>query len=287
MCAAASAFGRARCAIARCGTQGHLACGTLTIPQGALTGQISVRIFGDDLVEPDETFQVVLSNPVNGTIEDGSATGTIRDFQLVTGAFDFAPDKARVPVDKSQLFTVVWTVPEGETWRDLRTIDLRLRDGRDTALDVRWDESANTFSPGQTRGKRHDQRRRGHPHDADDCPDTVTFSSGQAPGSNTGLETRWARLELAPTSVTGSGPTGATVTLQFAVSFIRKSAGHAYRVDLGASDDLGHHDPFTKARSVHVQCRDRRSPGIAPSRAALIAVPFQKISDPNQERQPL
>jgi len=101
------------------------------------------------------------------------------------------------------------------------------------------------------------------------------------------LETRWARLELAPTSVTGSGPTGATVTLQFAVSFIRKSAGHAYRVDLGASDDLGHHDPFTKARSVHVQCRDRRSPGIAPSRAALISVPFQQISDPNQERQPL
>lgn len=232
--------------------------GTLTIPQGALTGQIVVPIFGDDLVEPDETFQVVLSNAVNGTIEDGSATGTIRDFTLVTGAFDFSPDKARVPVDKTQLFTVIWTVPAGEVWRDLWTIDLRLRDGRDTALYVRWDEATNTFSIGDTRGKRHDHRRKGRHQDSDDCDDAVTFGSGQAPGTDRLLDTRWAALDLAQTSVTGSGPTGATVTLQFAIAFDRQAAGHAYRVDLAASDDLGHDDPFTKVGTVYVQFRDRR-----------------------------
>ena len=231
--------------------------GTLTIPQGTLTGQITVPIFGDDLVEPDETFQVVLSSPVNGTIEDGSATGTIRDFQLVTGAFDFAPDKARVAVDKPQLFTVIWTVPEGETWRDLRTIDLRLRDGHGTTLYLRWDEATNTFSLGDVRGKLHDQRRKWRHHDEDDCRDDVTFGPGKLPGSNSVLAIKWASLDLSPTTVTGSGADGRTVTLELGLTFTRKSAGHAYRVDLAASDDLGHEDGLTKAGTVQVQCRER------------------------------
>jgi len=51
-----------------------------------------------------------------------------------------------VPVDKSQLFTVVWTVPEGETWRDLRTIDLRLRDGQHRAKGIPR-SNLNQFHP--------------------------------------------------------------------------------------------------------------------------------------------
>ncbi len=228
--------------------------GTLDIPQGATSGQISVPIFGDDLTEPDETFQVTLSNATGGTIADGSATCTIRDFTLTTGAFDFAPDKARVPVEETQLFTVIWTVPEGEVWRALKTIDLRLRDGHDTALYVRWDEASNTFSLAETRGKKHDRRRKGHHHDGDDCEDAVTFGHGQLPGSNSVLETKRARLDLAQTTVTGSGPDGVTVTLQLALSFPRKSAGHAFRVEVAASDDLGHTDTFTKAGTVYVEC---------------------------------
>ena len=39
--------------------------GTLTFPPGTTSGQINVTVNGDTTVEPDETFQLKLSNPVN------------------------------------------------------------------------------------------------------------------------------------------------------------------------------------------------------------------------------
>lgn len=51
--------------------------GTLTFGPGETQKTITVNITGDTTVESNETFQVVLANPVNGTLADGSATGTI------------------------------------------------------------------------------------------------------------------------------------------------------------------------------------------------------------------
>ncbi len=51
--------------------------GTLTIPAGATGGAIGVTIKGDRKAEPDETFTLDLANPVNATIADGHAVGTI------------------------------------------------------------------------------------------------------------------------------------------------------------------------------------------------------------------
>jgi hypothetical protein len=52
--------------------------GTVTFAQGEQIKTISVPILSDaDNTEQNETFLVVLSNPVNLTITDGSATGTI------------------------------------------------------------------------------------------------------------------------------------------------------------------------------------------------------------------
>jgi CSLREA domain-containing protein len=53
--------------------------GSVTIPAGSLSGTISVTVKGDNLTEGNETFSVGLSNPINVTINDGSATGTIID----------------------------------------------------------------------------------------------------------------------------------------------------------------------------------------------------------------
>ena len=52
---------------------------TVDIPPGAQSGTVGVTINGDTLYELDETFSVVLSNPVNGTIGQASATGTIQN----------------------------------------------------------------------------------------------------------------------------------------------------------------------------------------------------------------
>lgn len=59
--------------------------GTLTIPAGQTTGTISVSILGDDSVEPDETFNVTLSNPVRAALGTSMASGTILndDFAVV------------------------------------------------------------------------------------------------------------------------------------------------------------------------------------------------------------
>ncbi|TAK95297.1 MAG: DUF11 domain-containing protein, partial [Verrucomicrobia bacterium] len=53
------------------------AAGTLIIPAGITNGIISVAINGDIVVEPNETFSLLLSNPTNGLLAASSATGTI------------------------------------------------------------------------------------------------------------------------------------------------------------------------------------------------------------------
>jgi hypothetical protein len=55
------------------------ASGTLTIPAGATTGQITVPVVGDILDEPNETFTVALSSPVNATLGTSTGIGTITD----------------------------------------------------------------------------------------------------------------------------------------------------------------------------------------------------------------
>jgi len=53
--------------------------GTVTFAPGETSKTINVAVVGDTTYEPDETFTVTLSNPVNATIGTGSATGTIQN----------------------------------------------------------------------------------------------------------------------------------------------------------------------------------------------------------------
>ncbi|HEX5151042.1 MAG TPA: Calx-beta domain-containing protein [Parafilimonas sp.] len=51
--------------------------GTVIFAAGVKRQKIIITVNKDKIAEPDETFNVVLSNPVNAVIVDGSATGTI------------------------------------------------------------------------------------------------------------------------------------------------------------------------------------------------------------------
>jgi alpha-tubulin suppressor-like RCC1 family protein len=51
--------------------------GTLSFAPGIRKQNIKITITGDKAIEPDETFNVVLSNPVNGKITRATGTGTI------------------------------------------------------------------------------------------------------------------------------------------------------------------------------------------------------------------
>jgi hypothetical protein len=64
---------------ATAGSDYQAAAGTLTFNPGETTKTIPVTIFGDGLVETDETFTLTLSNPVNAGLAVATATGTIRN----------------------------------------------------------------------------------------------------------------------------------------------------------------------------------------------------------------
>ncbi|MEM7276763.1 MAG: PQQ-dependent sugar dehydrogenase [Pseudomonadota bacterium] len=51
--------------------------GTVSIAAGQTGAAISITITGDTVEEPDEVFDIALSNPSNATLADGSAQGTI------------------------------------------------------------------------------------------------------------------------------------------------------------------------------------------------------------------
>ena len=207
--------------------------GTLEIPAGELSRTIPVRILGTS----GGTFFMDLSAPVNGTIADSIGQATIRIQTFNVGSYDVAPDNARVDGGETVNYALTWTAPEGEVWRDIDTIDFRVRKGNNTVLEISWDEASNTFSLCETIGKGRRQEK--------------ICSEGELPGSSTVLETSFAELHLAQSSVVGSGPTGATVTLNLAVKFKDAAAGN-YTVDVAAMDDFGNVDDFFETTRVHI-----------------------------------
>ncbi|HEX3149293.1 MAG TPA: Calx-beta domain-containing protein [Gemmataceae bacterium] len=66
--------------------------GTVTFAAGQTQQTVTVDIRGDWVAEPDETFDLVLSNPISGAIGDGTATATI--------ANDDVPPIAKAGVDR-------------------------------------------------------------------------------------------------------------------------------------------------------------------------------------------
>ncbi len=61
------------------GVDYHPTLDVLRIPPGKLSGQVMVRLIDDNDAESDETFTVVLTNPMGAALADNVAVGTIRD----------------------------------------------------------------------------------------------------------------------------------------------------------------------------------------------------------------
>jgi hypothetical protein len=197
-----------------------------------LTASIPVQITANQ----SGTFFVDLSDPVGGTIFDGTGQCTISIYKLTIGSFEISPQDARVPAETPIQYSLSWTVPPPEVWRNLKTIDLRFRKGNQVPLWLHWDEAANTFSLCQ----------------ATDDGQSIC-STGALPGTPAVLETDLAQVSLANTSVVGSGPTGPNVTLNLGITFKSKAAGHLYDLEVSATDDFGNQDDFTPGTSIHVE----------------------------------
>ena len=130
--------------------------GTLTINPGELTKQVPITINGDQTFEPNETFFVNLSGPVNATISDSQGQGTITND-------DAAPPTPNITIDdpsvaegdagsKALDFTVSLSMPSSSIVSvDYATASAAPAKGVATAgVDYVAASGTIIFDPGQT-----------------------------------------------------------------------------------------------------------------------------------------
>jgi hypothetical protein len=122
--------------------------GTRFFPAGATSQTVDVAIVGDLLDEPDETFTLTLSAPVNATIADGVATATIVDNDPPPSLF--VSDCAVVEGDAglvSCAFDVTLSAPSAFT----ASVSFATADGTATAgSDYAAASGTLSFPPGTT-----------------------------------------------------------------------------------------------------------------------------------------
>ncbi len=120
--------------------------GTATIPAGETMATIAVPVIGDASFEADETFLVLLSNPVNGLLTDAEGEGTILNDDRGEGfkALDTSVSEGNAAINTME-FRVILTKAHAQTV----TVEYATADG--TAVDGS-DYSATsgtlTFPPG-------------------------------------------------------------------------------------------------------------------------------------------
>jgi len=96
------------------------ATGTLSFKPGEKAKTIAVTVVGETAYEPDETLTVALSNPVNATIADGTATGTITNDDTLAMP---GPYSGRTSQNETVSFEVL---PGGTQVRNFRLSDVNL-----------------------------------------------------------------------------------------------------------------------------------------------------------------
>jgi VCBS repeat-containing protein len=107
--------------------------GTLTFAVGETSKTISVPITGDTVDEPNETFELNLSAPVNATLADSQATGTITDD-------DAAPTISITPTT---------TVTEGDSGTVNATLTVTLSNASSQSVTVAYTtQNGTAVAPG-------------------------------------------------------------------------------------------------------------------------------------------
>ncbi|MFH0883477.1 MAG: Calx-beta domain-containing protein, partial [bacterium] len=130
------------------------ATGTLIFAPGDISKQVTVSVFGDLRVEPDETFSVQLSNPVGATIVDGAGTIAIVNDDVAIGPILpslSVSDAKIIEGDKTNKTKVNVTVTLSQASATPVTVHLATENG--TAVSGSDYVSANTiitFAAGET-----------------------------------------------------------------------------------------------------------------------------------------
>ena len=121
------------------------ASGRLTIPAGGTEASITVSTAADGLDEDaEETFEVRLEQPLYATIDDGAATGTIRDA-------DAAPTLSVATATAREGESLEFAVRLSAASALAVTVDFETEDGTaESPADYTETTGTLTFEPGQT-----------------------------------------------------------------------------------------------------------------------------------------
>jgi sugar lactone lactonase YvrE len=132
--------------------------GTLTFPPGTTSGQINITVNGDTTVEPDETFLVKLSNPVNAQsfLLGSQATVTIANddstIQFSSPAYSISESGSSLSIgvtrigDTSVTSSVNYATSDDAGVQDCATANLKAS----SRCDYITASGVLTFAPGQT-----------------------------------------------------------------------------------------------------------------------------------------
>lgn len=132
---------------ASAGTDYVAASGTLTFTPGQQSQPISVTINGDTTPEPNETFNVNLSNPVNATLGDNQGVGTIANDDLPA----ISINDVTVNEGASGTTTAAFTVSLSNTSSQTVTVNFATAGNTATSgTDFVAASGTLTFTPGQT-----------------------------------------------------------------------------------------------------------------------------------------
>jgi hypothetical protein len=122
--------------------------GILTFAPGDTTKFVTIPVVGDTTVETDETFSVVLSNPINATLGTATGTGTIQNDDLpsvgVANVSQLEGDSGQTPF----VFTVTLSQPSPTAV----LVPFQTSDGSATTADNDYQANSGTltFAAGST-----------------------------------------------------------------------------------------------------------------------------------------
>jgi uncharacterized repeat protein (TIGR01451 family) len=161
-------------------------------------------------------YDVLVRNPT-----PGGGDSNIVELRVVLGVVGLSsvtPNSGGTEVDLQTTFTVSWTHTT-DPWRVIEHLDLRLVDADGLGLWARFTEGVSgTWSLLDSDGE------------------VIGYAIA---GTADPLESDTAILDVADSSFAGSGPTGFSMNVNFAVRFKQSAAGRRYTIELYATDDNG------------------------------------------------
>jgi hypothetical protein len=205
---------------ATAGTDYNAVAGTLRFAPLQTSLTVPVQVIGDAVNEAFETFFVNLSAPTNAIIADNQGRGTITNDDI--GVPSLNPRDGSVAAGADIDLTLGWTHPEH--WRDLNTLDLRVRGAAGVIGWVRFTEAPNTFSAVD--------------------PATGEVGPGSPPKSDVELSSAAATIFLHDSGWVESGANHEHVDVTWRFGFDASAAGQIYQVEAAATDDDGFSQPF-------------------------------------------